>query len=60
MQQVISFIQQDLYFFPENQLFKNTMIDYAHRKEGKGTLPARDVLRGLDIIIIKTYKSNLV
>jgi hypothetical protein len=29
MQQVIIY-QQDLYFSPENQHFKNKMIDYAH------------------------------
>ncbi len=30
MQQVIIIYQQDLYFSPENQRFKNKMIDYAH------------------------------
>jgi hypothetical protein len=31
MQQVISFkSEQDLYFYPEYQRFKNIRIDYAH------------------------------
>jgi hypothetical protein len=31
MQQVTSFeFKRDLHFFPENERFKNEMIDYAH------------------------------
>ncbi len=29
-QSLISKYQQDLYFFPENQGFKNKMIDFSH------------------------------